>query len=302
MASLSLLLLNTGEVLPFFRSVHFLNTQEIERTPFVLFRLIKNRSFNLLCVLDLFFRTLAVNSGSDFFLSFFCSFPSSFLHMYYLSACCLKIRTADNSHLIVLSDFESYFWFFCVFWYLCFRFCFLIRSPTFYQMWKVGLPSFVAEVLQANRPTTAKQPAFWGVGCAVATSMSRIGHPGKNTSRHHLKVSGNYRHHSSRTNSKIDLSASLRPPKADQSQHGMFEFRPPTPLLKKLFVSDLMATRAERLLLMTDWHFTGDTDLRYLQGRGIGLWSIHWYKNCTNCGVSVLHHRCQEKRKQTGSG
>ena len=33
---------------------------------FVLFRLIKKRSFNLLCVLDLFFRTLAVNSVSDF--------------------------------------------------------------------------------------------------------------------------------------------------------------------------------------------------------------------------------------------
>ena len=29
-------------------------------------RLIKKRSFNLLCVLDLFFRTLAVNSVSDF--------------------------------------------------------------------------------------------------------------------------------------------------------------------------------------------------------------------------------------------
>ena len=34
---------------------------------FVLFRLIKKHSFNLLCVLDLFFRTLAVNSVSDFF-------------------------------------------------------------------------------------------------------------------------------------------------------------------------------------------------------------------------------------------
>ena len=34
---------------------------------FVPFRLIKKRSFNLLCVLDLFFRTLAVNSVSDFF-------------------------------------------------------------------------------------------------------------------------------------------------------------------------------------------------------------------------------------------
>ena len=33
---------------------------------FVLLRLIKKRSFNLLCVLDLFFRTLAVNSVSDF--------------------------------------------------------------------------------------------------------------------------------------------------------------------------------------------------------------------------------------------
>ena len=33
---------------------------------FVLFRPIKKRSFNLLCVLDLFFRTLAVNSVSDF--------------------------------------------------------------------------------------------------------------------------------------------------------------------------------------------------------------------------------------------
>ena len=32
---------------------------------FVLFRLIEKRSFNLLCVLDLFFRTLAVNSVSD---------------------------------------------------------------------------------------------------------------------------------------------------------------------------------------------------------------------------------------------
>ena len=34
---------------------------------FVLFRLIKKRSFNLLCISDLFFRTLAVNSVSDFF-------------------------------------------------------------------------------------------------------------------------------------------------------------------------------------------------------------------------------------------
>ena len=34
---------------------------------FVLFRLIKKRSFNLLCVLDLFFRTPTVNSVSDFF-------------------------------------------------------------------------------------------------------------------------------------------------------------------------------------------------------------------------------------------
>ena len=33
---------------------------------FVLFHLIKKHSFNLLCVLDLFFRTLAVNSVSDF--------------------------------------------------------------------------------------------------------------------------------------------------------------------------------------------------------------------------------------------
>ena len=33
---------------------------------FVLFRIIKRRSFNLLCVLDLFFRTLTVNSVSDF--------------------------------------------------------------------------------------------------------------------------------------------------------------------------------------------------------------------------------------------
>ena len=35
---------------------------------FVLFRLIKKRSFNLLCVWDLFSRTLAVNSVSDFFI------------------------------------------------------------------------------------------------------------------------------------------------------------------------------------------------------------------------------------------
>ena len=35
---------------------------------FVLFRPIKKRSFNLLCVWDLFFRTLAVNSVSDFVL------------------------------------------------------------------------------------------------------------------------------------------------------------------------------------------------------------------------------------------
>ena len=34
---------------------------------FVLFRPIKKRSFHLMCVLDLFFRTLAVNSISDFF-------------------------------------------------------------------------------------------------------------------------------------------------------------------------------------------------------------------------------------------
>ena len=37
------------------------------RTLFVLFRPIKKRSFNILFVLDLFFRTLAVNSVSDFF-------------------------------------------------------------------------------------------------------------------------------------------------------------------------------------------------------------------------------------------
>ena len=37
---------------------------------FVLFGPIKKRSFNLLCVLDLFFRTLAVNSVSDFFRSY----------------------------------------------------------------------------------------------------------------------------------------------------------------------------------------------------------------------------------------
>ena len=36
-------------------------------TSFVLFCPIKKRSFNLLSVLDLFFRTLAVNSVSDFF-------------------------------------------------------------------------------------------------------------------------------------------------------------------------------------------------------------------------------------------
>ena len=35
---------------------------------FVLFRLIKKRSFNFLCVLDLFFRKLAVNGVSDLFL------------------------------------------------------------------------------------------------------------------------------------------------------------------------------------------------------------------------------------------
>ena len=34
---------------------------------FVLFRLIEKRSFNLLCVLDLFFTAVAVSSVSDFF-------------------------------------------------------------------------------------------------------------------------------------------------------------------------------------------------------------------------------------------
>ena len=34
---------------------------------FVLFRLIQKHSFNLLCVLDLFFRMLAVNSVSDLY-------------------------------------------------------------------------------------------------------------------------------------------------------------------------------------------------------------------------------------------
>ena len=38
---------------------------------FVLFRPIKERSFDLLCVLELFLRTLTVNSVSDFFFFFF---------------------------------------------------------------------------------------------------------------------------------------------------------------------------------------------------------------------------------------
>ena len=42
-----------------------------------LFHQIKKCPFNLLCVLDLFFRMLAVNSVSDFFFSFL---GKSFLH------------------------------------------------------------------------------------------------------------------------------------------------------------------------------------------------------------------------------
>ena len=53
---------------------------------FVLFCHIKKRSFNLLCVLDLFSRTLAVNSVSDYY--FFCFGDCSSLISYELFTCC----------------------------------------------------------------------------------------------------------------------------------------------------------------------------------------------------------------------
>ena len=50
---------------------HFLERGLLRKfARFVLFCRIKKPSFNLLCVLDLFFRTLAVNSVSDFFYFF----------------------------------------------------------------------------------------------------------------------------------------------------------------------------------------------------------------------------------------
>ena len=64
--------INCSFVLCFFLSVFMLYVARKRELPrkfarFVLFRPIKKRSFNLLCVLVLFFRTLVVSSVSDFF-------------------------------------------------------------------------------------------------------------------------------------------------------------------------------------------------------------------------------------------
>ena len=45
------------------------------------------RSFNLLCVLDLFFRMLAVNSVSDFFFFFFLVGQDKTVHTLYAGMC-----------------------------------------------------------------------------------------------------------------------------------------------------------------------------------------------------------------------
>ena len=71
--------------------------------PFVLFRLIKKRSFNLLCVLDLFFRTLAVNSLSDlcFFVVVFCLWLSCSLGLpLRLVYCCIFTSGLNNCFTI----------------------------------------------------------------------------------------------------------------------------------------------------------------------------------------------------------